>query len=664
MDPQKRAEIEQMMRRDVASGNIGVKIKMPGENNSDELNDIVNYAPTSEYATYDTGRRDDAGNPIMSSDVMDLMMTKSYEPQKESDWSVSNIADAVYTKLRDNFYDGSVQPVDFDNPYYTKDMTAPPEPITGKDLIKGVVPESFQASKLYADYFYGEDEKREQIKKAHDLTGIRAETIANDPDVWEKVMKIVQRAEKLKKLPGMVDANGDLNMSRVYEAMPYLREIVEKHGTNEAVMMLQNAEGLRTVGDAYNNEFTRFAGSVATGVERGYYNIRKQLTYANAMIGRRKLTEDEQNWITALDKKKEELPEYSYGGVGQAVGAMIGGAAENIPMIASAQGIGAVAGGITLAVTKNPGAAANVGRAAAIAVMGLEIGGSQYEENLNKLDAKGRTMYTPTEAAALSATQGLAEGVIEQLALQKIARTIFGRGEAKSLRDLYAGAGAKDLALAAEGATANEAARALIKERILGAAKAGAITFNTELQEEFAQQVSDMVIENMAQMALKGDDAEIASVWQILQKSTAAAIEAAPSIMGFGLVGFGGHVGAHTRPMLNARAHMENLIKDRLYRSVNENQNLINTVEAVGDNLKNVQELQGKAPDLVNEMLDSQNRRYGIETTVVDIVSIRKRAARSLCRRLPSQTTSVRRSCRRARTGRGCFPSKRRPSNR
>lgn len=610
------------MRRDVASGNIGVKIKMPGENNSDELNDIVNYAPTSEYTTYETGRRDDAGNPIMSSDVMDLMMTKSYEPQKESDWSVSNIADAVYTKLRDNFYDGSVQPVDFDNPYYTQGMTAPPEPITGKDLIKGVMPDSFQASKLYADYFYGEDEKREQIKKAHDLTGIRVETIANDPDVWEKVMKIVQRAEKLKKVPGMLDANGDLNMRRVYEAMPYLKEIVEKRGTNEAVMMLNNAEGLQTVNDAYSNEFMRFAGSVATGVERGYYNIRKQMTYANAMIGRRKLTEDEQNWITALDKKKDELPEYSYGGVGQTVGAMIGGAAENIPMIASAQGIGAVAGGITLAVTKNPGAAANVGRAAAIVVMGLEIGGSQYEENLNKLDAKGRAMYTPTQAAALSATQGLAEGVIEQLALQKIARTIFGRGEAKSLRDLYAGAGAKDLALAAEGATANEAARTLIKERILGAAKAGAITFNTELQEEFAQQVSDMVIENMAQMALKGDDAEISSVRQILQKSTAAAIEAAPSIMGFGLIGFGGHVGAHTNTMLGARAHMENLIKDRLYRSVNENQHLMNTVEAVGDNLKNVQELQGKAPDLVNEMLDSQNRRYGIETTAVDIVSL------------------------------------------
>ena len=622
MDPQKRETIEQMMRRDVASGNIGVKIKMPGENNSDELNDIVNYAPTSEYTTYETGRRDDAGNPIMSSDVMDLMMTKSYEPQKESDWSVSNIADSVYTMLRDRFHDGSVEPVDFDNPYYTKDMTAPPEPITGKDLIKGVMPESFQASKLYADYFYGEDEKREQIKKAHDLTGIRAETIANDPDVWEKVMKIVQRAEKLKKVPGMLDASGDLNMRRVYEAMPYLKEIVEKRGTNEAVMMLNNAEGLQTVNDAYSNEFMRFAGSVATGVERGYYNIRKQMTYANAMIGRRKLTEDEQNWITALDKKKDELPEYSYGGVGQTVGAMIGGAAENIPMIASAQGIGAVAGGIVLAATKNPGAAANVGRATAIAVMGLEIGGSQYEENLSKLDAKGRAMYTPTEAAALSATQGLAEGVIEQLALQKIARTIFGSGEAKALRDIYVGAGAKDLALAAEGVGAQEAARVLVKDRILGAAKAGAITFNTELQEEFAQQVSDMVIENMAQVALKGDDAEIASVSKILQKSTAAAIEAAPSIMGFGLIGFGGHVGANTRPMLNARSHMENLIKDRLYRSVNENQHLMNTVEAVGDNLKNVQELQGKAPDLVNEMLDSQNRRYGMETTSVDIVSL------------------------------------------
>ena len=622
MDPQKRTEIEQMMRRDVASGNIGVKIKMPGENNSDELNDITNYAPTSAYTTYDTGRRDEAGNPIMSSDVMDLMMSQSYEPPKESDWSVSNIADSVYTMLRDRFHDGSVEPVDFDNPYYTKDMTAPPEPITGKDLIKGAMPDSFQASKLYADYFYGEDEKREQIKKAHDLTGIRVETIANDPDVWEKVMKIVQRAEKLKKVPGMLDANGDLNMRRVYEAMPYLKEIVEKRGTNEAVMMLQNAEGLRTVDDAYSNEYTRFWGSVQTGLKRGGYNILKQFTHAKAMIGRRKLTESENEYVAYLEKQKEELPDYSYGGVGQAVGSMIGSAAENIPMIASAQGIGAVAGGITLAVTKNPGAAANVGRAAAIAVMGLEIGGSQYEENLNKLDANGRAMYTPTQAAALSATQGLAEGVIEQLALQKIARTIFGRGDAKSLRDLYAGAGAKDLALAAEGATANEAARTLIKERILGAAKAGAITFNTELQEEFAQQVSDMVIENMAQMTIKGDDAEISSVRQILQKSTAAAIEAAPSTMGFGLIGFGGHVGAHTRPMLNARSHMENLIKDRLYRSVNENQHLMNTVEAVGDNLKNVQELQGKAPDLVNEMLDSQNRRYGMETTSVDIISL------------------------------------------
>ena len=622
MRPEEAAELHKRILSDAFNPETAWYPYNPAYHNSDELNDIPNYAPTSEYATYDTGRRDDAGNPIMSSDVMDLMMTKSYEPQKESDWSVSNIADAVYTKLRDNFYDGSVQPVDFDNPYYTKDMTAPPEPITGKDLIKGAMPESFQASKLYADFFYGDDEKREQIKKAHDLTGIQAETIANDPEVWEKVMKIVQRAEKLKKVPGMLDANGDLNMRRVYEAMPYLKEIVEKRGTNEAVMMLHNAEGLQTVNDAYSNEFMRFAGSVATGAERGYYNIRKQMTYANAMIGRRKLTEDEQNWITALEKKKDELPEYSYGGIGQAVGAMIGGAAENIPMMASAQGIGVVAGGITLAVTKNPGTAANVGRVAAIAVMGLEIGGSQYEENLNKLDAKGRAMYTPTQAAALSATQGLAEGVIEQLALQKIARTIFGRGEAKSLRDLYAGAGAKDLALAAEGATANEAARTLIKERILGAAKAGAITFNTELQEEFAQQVSDMVIENMAQMALKGDDAEISSVRQILQKSTAAAIEAAPSIMGFGLIGFGGHVGAHTNTMLGARTHMENLIKDRLYRSVNENQNLINTVEAVGDNLKNVQELQGKAPDLVNEMLDSQNRRYGMETTSVDIVSL------------------------------------------
>ena len=620
MRPEEAAELHKRILSDAFNPETAWYPYNPAYHNSDELNDIPHYAPTSEHTPYDTGRRDDAGNPIMSSDVMDLMMTKSYEPPEE--WSLSSIADSIYTKLRDSFYEGSTNPVKFEDSY--RDVIDPPvsESVSGKDWLKGAMPEDFQASKLYADFFYGDDEKREQIKKAHDLTGIRAETIANDPEVWEKVMKIVQRAEKLKKTPGMLDANGDLNMQRVYEAMPYLREIVEKHGTNEAVMMLHNAEGLQTVNDAYSNEFMRFAGSVAAGAERGWYNLRKQLTYANAMVGRRKLTDAEREWVAYLDKQKEELPAYSYGGVGQAVGAMIGGAAENIPMIASAQGIGTVAGGITLALFKNPTAAAWVGRATAAAVMGLEIGGSQYEENLNKLDAKGRAMYTPTQAAAISATQGVVEGIIEQAALQKIARTIFGRGEAKSLRDIYAGAGAKDLTMAVEGVAANEAARALIKDRILGAAKAGAITFNTELQEEFAQQASDMIIENMAQMALKGDDAEISSVSKILQKSTAAAIEAAPSIMGFGLLGFGGHIGAHTNTMRGARAHMENLIKDRLYRSVNENQNLINTVEAVGDNLKNVQELQGKAPDLVNEMLDAQNRRYGMETTSVDIVSL------------------------------------------
>ena len=620
MRPEEAAELHKRILSDAFNPETAWYPYNPAYHNSDELNDIPNYAPTSAYTTYDTGRRDEAGNPIMGNDFIDLTMAQSYAQPEE--WSLSSVANSIYNKLQDSFYEGSTNPVKFEDSY--RDVIDPPvsESVSVKDWLKEAMPEDFQASKLYADFFYGDDEKREQIKKAHDLTGIRAETIANDPEVWEKVMKIVQRAEKLKKTPGMLDANGDLNMRRVYEAMPYLKEIVEKHGTNEAVMMLHNAEGLQTVGDAYSNEFMRFAGSVATGAERGYYNIRKQLTYANAMIDRRKLTDAEREWVAYLDKQKEELPAYSYSGVGQAVGAMIGGAAENIPMIASSQGLGTITGGITLALFKNPTAAAWVGRATAIAVMGLEIGGSQYEENLSKLDAKGRAMYTPTQAAALSATQGVVEGVIEQIALEKIARTIFGRGDAKTLRDIYVCAGAKDLTLAAEGVAANEAARTLIKDRILGAAKAGAITFNTELQEEFAQQASDMIIENMAQMVLKGDDAEISSVSKILQKSTAAAIEAAPSIMGFGLIGFGGHVGAHTNTMLGARAHMENLIKDRLYRSVNENQNLINTVEAVGDNLKNVQELQGKAPDLVNEMLDAQNRRYGMETTSVDIVSL------------------------------------------
>ena len=77
MRPEEAAELHKRILSDAFNSETAWYPYNPAYHNSDELNDIPNYAPTSEYATYDTGRRDDVGNPIMSSDVMDLMMTKS-----------------------------------------------------------------------------------------------------------------------------------------------------------------------------------------------------------------------------------------------------------------------------------------------------------------------------------------------------------------------------------------------------------------------------------------------------------------------------------------------------------------------------------------------------------------------------------------------------------
>lgn len=165
-----------------------------------------------------------------------------------------------------------------------------------------------------------------------------------------------------------------------------MKEIQEKRGTNEAVMALNNAAGLKTIDDIYNNMATRFFGSVITGGEKGWNNFKRQLVLFNAWKDRRQLTQDEQDALQALDKDMESLPEYSYAGASSALGGMVGSALESLPLMASGVGAKAAVGAGVLALTKNPTAAKWAGDIMASAIMGLEIGAGQYEKNLTKLD--------------------------------------------------------------------------------------------------------------------------------------------------------------------------------------------------------------------------------------------------------------------------------------
>ena len=83
-----------------------------------------------------------------------------------------------------------------------------------------------------------------------------------------------------------------------------------------------------------------------------------------------------------------------------------------------------------------------------------------------------------------------------------------------------------------------EAAKAGVRDyaalKLSEAGKAGLISLGAEAFEEFTQSASDMLMENMAQVMLRGKDAELSSVEDILTTSTGQMLEALPAIGGFG----------------------------------------------------------------------------------------------------------------------------------
>ena len=611
---------------------------MPQAQGDDYNNDIINLIPSKNVNTYEAGK-DEKDNPIMCSDVANALSKPT--DQDEGKGFLDNINSAISspTPIEDlrkyeSMLDQEGELTSFTEPKI--DLSIQGVAQGTEQLAKGIADsmDSFRASRLYANMFYGKDALQERIHKISRATGIGESVLASNDDVYQHGEKLLQQLEKYEKIPSMLKTDGTLDMQKVYKEMPYLKILQEKHGDVTAAMAMANAKGLMTINDVYKSEAERFAASVGFGLNKGWNNLNRQWTYGKAMLrgvvgkdGR--LTYEEQKEIDRLNAENAETPDYSYSSFGSGLGAMIGGAAENLPMIFSSQGAGkvagAAAGAAAFALTKNAGAAAKayswVSNAVGVAVMGLEIGGSQYEENLNKLDKNGNLMYTPRQAAVISLFQGVSEGVLEQYSLNQIGRAVFGGKELIPIAELWKKA--PELAATEGMKTAEEATRKFIADKIADAARTNMVIFRNELQEEFTQQVSDMVIENMAQVVLKGDRAELSSVGEILTQSLGAAMQAVPSIMGFSLVGgVGLHPIANAKSVLGARQRIARLMTDDLARSIHENVHQLNTIDGVAKNLDNIAELNPKAPEVQREILDDMNRRFGMENTDVDIVTL------------------------------------------
>lgn len=608
-------------------------------------NDIINLIPSKNVKTFEIGR-DENDNPIMGSAVNEALTLPVDRDSHKGFFakSLDNISSVISkpTSVEDlrryeSLLDQEGELTSFTTP--SIDLSEEGFKAWVKDteqLAKGIADsmDSFKASRLYANLFYGKDALQERVHKISKATGIAESVLVSDDDVYQHGEKLLQQLEKFEKIPSMLTTDGKLDMQKVYQEMPYLKILQEKHGDVTAAMALANAQGLMTINDVYKNELERFAVSVGFGLDKGWNNLMRQYTYGKAMLrgltgsdGR--LTAEEKSYIDQLNKENAERPDYSYSSAGSGLGAMIGGALENIPMIFSSQGIGKAAGFTAGFAAKRLGASTAMARkvyswvsnAVGVAVMGLEIGGGQYEENLYKLDKNGNLMYTPRQAAAISLLQGVSEGVLEQYSLNQIGRAVFGGKELIPIAELWKAA--PELAATEGMKTAEEATRKFIRDKIADAVKTNMVIFRNELQEEFTQQVSDMVIENMAQIVLKGDKAELSSAGEILTQSLGAAMVAVPSIMGFSFLGgVGLHPIANAKSVLNARQRVAKIMTDDLARSIHQNVHQLNTIDGVAKNLDNIAELQQKAPEVQRDILDDMNRRFGMETTDVDIKTL------------------------------------------
>ena len=592
-------------------------LNRPQSYGDDLYNDRENLMPAQPMTQ--TGE-DEAGNPIMApvqmpeaenkpilDNVMDVMASVG---PAEQPGPIGAITDTVANYITGN--DEQRQQI------LDRMQRFTPQGI--ESGIKSVIHSMSNATelehtKLYENYFYNAEKKNAEIKRIANLLQIDENSFAHNRELYQKAALAADRVERMGKFKKYQDARGDIDMAKIYADVPGLAEIQQKQGTAAAALALGNIDGIQSINDVYDNAFSRFAGSVYAGARRGWIADRRSAIWNAARKEKRMPNAEEQAQLDEYAAELNTLPKYNYNTVGNVAGAMIGGAAENLAMIVKSQGAGMAAGLVAgrIGGAKAGEVARNI---ASTYVMAQDIAGNQYEELVNKVDANGRPMYTPEQASYLALAQGAGEAVLEQWSLNQMGKAIFGQSAAKSITEII------------KNSPTVEAAKAGIRDyaalKLSEAGKAGLISLGAEAFEEFTQQASDMLMENMAQVMLKGKDADVSSVEDILASSTGAMVEALPAIGGFGLIGFGANPIANTRAVLGFRSNVRNVVNNKVLIGRMANAHYGEVLDGVWKNKGNIKELQDKAPESVTTILDTQNRLAGMEDGFVDVRELSK----------------------------------------
>lgn len=594
------------------------------QNYGDDLyNDRENMMPSAGQELTQTGT-DEAGNPVMApaampeapqqeqaplDNLIDFARGRMQQSQNQTDLSAFGAMAPIAEGMRDLWNA---------TPEERAQMLNVPQRM--ENAVRGVIHSMSNATELehtqlYENYFYNPQRKNDEINRIAKLLQIDGNAFANNRELYQKAALAADRVERMGKFKKYQDAEGNIDMAKIYADIPGLTEIQKQQGTAAAALALGNIDGVRSINDVYDNAFSRFVGSVYAGARRGWISDRRSAIWNDARKEARLPNAEEQKELDAYDAELRELPKYNYNTVGNVAGAMVGGAAENLAMIVKSQGAGMAA---RVAVGRLGGARAGdiASNVVSTYMMAQDIAGQQYEELINKTDAYGRPMYTPEQASRLALAQGAGEAVLEQYSLNQMGKAIFGRSAAPALRDII------------KNSPTLEAAKAGVREyastKIREATKAGLISLGAEAAEEFNQAASDMLMENVAQVMINGQDAQLSSIDDILTASTGQMLEALPAIGGFGLIGFGANPIANTRAVLGFRSHVRDVVNNKILIGRMANAHYGEVLSGVWANKKNIKELQDKAPEVAQTILDAQNKIAGIESGFVDVKALQQ----------------------------------------
>lgn len=594
------------------------------QNYGDDLyNDRENMMPSAGQELTQTGT-DEAGNPVMApaampeapqqeqaplDNLIDFARNRMQQSQNQTDLSAFGAMAPIAEGMRDLWNA---------TPEERAQMLNVPQRM--ENAVRGVIHSMSNATELehtqlYENYFYNPQRKNDEINRIAKLLQIDGNAFANNRELYQKAALAADRVERMGKFKKYQDAEGNIDMAKIYADIPGLTEIQKQQGTAAAALALGNIDGVRSINDVYDNAFSRFVGSVYAGARRGWISDRRSAIWNDARKEARLPNAEEQKELDAYDAELRDLPKYNYNTVGNVAGAMVGGAAENLAMIVKSQGAGMAA---RVAVGRLGGARAGdiASNVVSTYMMAQDIAGNQYEELINKTDAYGRPMYTPEQASRLALAQGAGEAVLEQYSLNQMGKAIFGRSAAPALRDII------------KNSPTLEAAKAGVREyastKIREATKAGLISLGAEAAEEFNQAASDMLMENVAQVMINGQDAQLSSIDDILTASTGQMLEALPAIGGFGLIGFGANPIANTRAVLGFRSHVRDVVNNKILIGRMANAHYGEVLSGIWDNKKNIKELQDKAPEVAQTILDAQNKIAGIESGFVDVKALQQ----------------------------------------